>query len=176
MQIKFNLFTYSKLAVSFSHREVPSKREDKKALTEWTTASAWAAEQQNGLSAMLVLVLIQRGIKEISHVHFWNFCPQNNPQKTAEGLRKALKGCQNSTVCELIHRTLSTQGLIIFKEKAYIFYFFFSTHWHSIVFYMWSNSVFNSPGQLASICCLGDECLPKLMGVLDCFNGKVLQK
>lgn len=29
MQIKCNLFINSKLAVSFSHQEVPSKREDK---------------------------------------------------------------------------------------------------------------------------------------------------
>lgn len=71
MQIKCHVFIYSKLAVSFPHQELPSFPNVKtKALTEWTTASACAAEQQNGLSAMLVLVLIQRGIKEISHVHF----------------------------------------------------------------------------------------------------------
>lgn len=50
--------------------------------------------------------------------------------------------------------------------------------WHNVAlcFYSNSKSASDSPVQLASVCFLGDQRLPKLMGVLDRFNGKVLKK
>lgn len=102
-----------------------------------------------------------------------------NPLQASEKLSKDVRTVFNSPLSELIHRILSTQGLIILKEIALISFFNFTLTdymWHSVVFRLWNNSAGNSPVQLASICCLRDQGLPKLMGVLDCFKGKVLQK
>lgn len=108
--IKINLFIW----ISYSLILTQSGRG---ALTDWTAASASAAEQQNGLSVMLVLVLVERRKKKITEVHFWHSCPQNNAEKNIKGLGKAFKG--RKTLNNWADpQNLCTQGLIIIIEIA----------------------------------------------------------
>lgn len=92
--------------------------------------------------------------------------------------RKPLKGLQKlSKEVRTVYKWADPpkfvhSGFHYLKRNSFSrFLFVLHRLWYGLLF-----GVQLSPIQLASICCLRDQRLPKLMGVLDCFNGKVLRK
>lgn len=177
MQIKFNPFFSFKFLVSFSHQEDPFRMWRQKHLRTGPRPRRVQQSSRTGCLRCWCWCWFKGGLKR-SAMFTFDTCVLRITH------RKLLKGSEKLSMdVRTVFKSADLQNFVhsgpnYLKRNSFNTLFFYSIYrwWHSMVFFLWYNAAFNSPVQLASICCLSDQCLPKLVGVLDCFNGKVLQK